>query len=229
MHLQRFTERGIERFAQFLDSVPEYYDAAALEALMSSAELATDVAPAIEVDRREFASRYEAAAYFHTRLAGLPGVETDVGLWSWLAAFLFDQLCPADSKGRRRPGERARWIPDLDSHRKYYRHLLAGPYRFFKAHPDAPRRALALLCGALARPGELNEQLASRQEIVSNKAAMEVATRLYVDPDTARPKPRAAGKARGSVRRLATILKQYDLTWDLNALSADELLQLLPR
>ena len=53
---------------------------------------------------------------------------------------------------------------------------------------------------------------------------MTVATTLYVDPSTGRPKRGAASNA----RRLADTLNQLDLIWDLYALDPDKLLKLLP-
>jgi hypothetical protein len=121
-----------------------------------------------------------------------------------------------------------RWIPEVNNFQRYYRHLLAGPYRIFRAHRDDPERALALLCGPLDKPGDIVEQLASRQEIVTNKAIMLGATRLYIDPATRKPRRGAGGRSGGSPRRLADVLKQFDVTWDLYAMTADNLLGLLP-
>src|SRR5262249_16830000 len=107
-------------------------------------------------------------------------------------------------------------------------HLLAGPYRIYRAHRDNPQRALVLLCGPLDRPGDIVEQFASRQELVTNPTVIESATRLYVDPATNRPRRGAGGKSAGSARRLADVLEQFDVTWDLYTLTPDGLLTLLP-
>ncbi len=160
--------------------------------------------------------------------SGISGVEKDKGLWAWLSLFFFEQLCPTDKLGRRQPKERARWIPATSDFRKYYRHLLAGPYRIFRAHRDNPERALALLSGRLDTPGEVAEQMAARQELVTNKAVVALATNLYIDPATRRLRLGAAGKGPGSARRLSDVLRQFDVTWDLYTMQASDLMAMMP-
>lgn len=161
--------------------------------------------------------------------ARLRNLERDVELWAWLSLHYFEQLCPPDDEGRRKPGERARWIPAVDDYRKYYRHLVAGPYRIYRAHRDNPSRVMAVLAGPVDQPGDIAEQLASRHEIVTNKAAMALATALYIDPATGSPKKGAAGRGPGSARRLADILNQFDLTWDLYAMDAAAMQTMMPK
>lgn len=43
------------------------------------------------------------------------------------------------------------------------------------------------------------------------------------------PKKGAAGRGPGSVRRLADILNQFDLTWDLYMMRTADMLKLMPR
>jgi hypothetical protein len=74
-----------------------------------------------------------------------------------------------------------RAMPLVDNYQKFYRHLLVGPFLIVRAHRDAPDRAIAMLCNPLWKPGEIAEQLASRKELVTNRAVAEVATRLYYD------------------------------------------------
>jgi hypothetical protein len=228
--VRRLTDAGIERLSAFIDSLKGD------EPLDYPAEILTDpqtsepIGCLIEIEQRRFGSRFEAARYLDGKLSdsGLRDVERDQGLWAWLSLFYFEELCPADEAGRRKPGERARWIPEVRNYQRYYRHLLAGPYRIFRAHRDSPVRAMALLCNPLDKPGDIVEQLASRQEFVTNRAIVEGATKLYVDPRTKRPRRGAGGKGDGSPRRLADVLWQFDVAWDLYAMTTDSLLHLLP-
>jgi len=230
MKLRRLNEHGLAMFGEFLDSLttatPQPYPAV----LPADPEASEEVRPSIEIESRTFGSRMEAAKYLHERLSdsGISGLESDRGLWAWLALFYFEELCPLRS-GRRAPGARARWIPEVSDYRRYYRHLLAGPYRIYRAHRANPTRALALLCGPLDRPGDIVEQFASRQKLVTNAAVMEVASALYVEPSTQKAKRGAGGRAAGSPRRLTDVLGQFDVTWDLYALPAHDLLRMLPR
>ncbi len=85
-----------------------------------------------------------------------------------------------------------------------------------------------MLAGPLNQPGDIAEQLASRQEIVTNKAAMALATTLYINSATQRAKKGAAGRGPGSARRFADVLNQFDLTWDLYSMKMDTMLKMLP-
>jgi hypothetical protein len=230
MRVRRFNDAGLERMGEFIDLLTTDSPQSDWASLLSDDSLTEEVAPATDIEAVAFADRFEAARYLDERFStsGLTGVETDTGLWAWLALFYLDVLCPADGNGRRKPRERARMIPEFGRAFRYYRHLLAGPYLIYRAHRDNPDRALALLCQPLDKPGDIVGQLAARQEIVSNKAIMEIATRLYVDVPERRPKRGSGGKGRGSPRRLAQVLDQFSVTWDLYAMSVDDLINMLP-
>ena len=223
MQLRKFNQQGIERFDEIRASAIIQQDD--LDSLLGDRRWSGAVSPAIEVERIDFPTRFEVGAYFYALFDGasIPNLDIDQGIWTWLAAYRFKLLCPTGKK----PGDRARWVLS-NNYRHYYRHLLAGPYQIYKAHSDNPRRAMAVLANQPHEPGDIAEQLASRQEIVTNRCIMEVATRLYIDPSTDRPKTGAAAREQGSARRLAMVLNQLDLTWDLYRLEPDKLIELLP-
>lgn len=231
MIVRRFNQQGLERFSAFLDSLSSDEPQTWVPDLLIDEAASDRVEAEVEIDRRGFGNRLELARYLNERLgdAGIVGLDRDIGLWSWLSYFDFDHLCPQQAGQRRKPGERARWIPATGDFRRYYRHLLAGPYRIFRAHRDSPERAMALLCTPADKPGDIVEQLASRQDLVTSKAAVAAATRLYISPKTQKPKRGAAGRGPGSARRLADIFNQFDVTWNLFALDLDSVLRLLPR
>ncbi len=223
MKLRSFNAGGINRFGQFLSSAAR--DTEDLHAFLGAPSLSTPVTPEIGFEPRSFVNRFAAGEYLYSLLgdSNIFNLDEDRGIWAWLSAFYFDQLCPDGTN----PGKDYRWVPAVNSFRNYYRHLLAGPYFIYRAHKDNPQHAMAVLATPLHRPGDIVEQLASRQELVTNHSVMEAATRLYIGGDGV-PKPRAAGRGAGSARRLADVLTQLDLTWDLYDLSTEKLLELLP-
>ena len=231
MLIKRLNKPGLERLNDFLDSLTGDAPEPVPSTILEDPHTTEHLPKAIEISIRAFANRLDAAKYLYQLLAdsGIPEVERDEGLWAWLSLFFFEHLCPADKSGRRQPGERARWIPATTNWRKYYRHLLAGPYRIFKAHRDDPERALALLSGLLDTPGEIAEQIAASQELVTNRAVVELATDLYIDKNTRRPRRGASGKGLGSARRFVAVLKQFDVTWNLYAMDTADLLLMMPR
>lgn len=230
INIRVFKDSGIQLMEKYLDSLTtdfplEYpnnilYDSAHTELL----------APEVETENRKFTNRYEVGEYFYNIFndSAIENIDRMIGLWSWLALYYFDEFCATDSDGKMKPGERARWIPAVRDYKKYYRHLLAGPYRIYKTHRDNPKRAFALLCTSPDRPGEVVEQLSSRQELVTNSSIMEVATSLYVNKNNGVHKKGASGKGPGSARRLADVFFQFDLTWDLYSMTSEEIINILP-
>lgn len=149
------------------------------------------------------------------------------GEWSWLALQFFDLLCPA-SNGKRKVREDARYLLLPEDFRKAYRHLLAGPFLLFMAHRDHPEEIRGLLATRPDAPGEVYEQLASRKFLITSRAVVSVATRLYLDPSTGRLKRGAGGDRAGTPRRLGDVLQQFDKTYDLQAMTPETLIELLP-
>jgi hypothetical protein len=186
----------------------------------------------IEIERRTFVDRLDAGRYFYETLAPLRRGRTDVlrhkGLWTWLALSWIDILAPVSPQGTRKLFDSRRWVLAVDDYQAYYRHHFAGPYSVYAAHADDPSRAMALLCGTVATPGEVWEQIASRQDFASSPTLVELATRLYFDPATKKLKPGSGSKGAGSPRRLPTVIEQFGLTWDVRGMPVDRLLGLLP-
>jgi hypothetical protein len=230
MKIRRLTAKGIEQFSAFIDSLNTPMPEGVPIWLLDNEETSSTLEVDIDVNATAFTSRFDLAKYLDSKLtdSGLKSLERDIALWAWLTLFYFDQLCPVGKDGSRRSRERARYIPAVEDYRKYYRHLVAGPYSIYRTHRDDPSRVLAVLAGPVDKPGDIAEQLASRQEIVTNKAAMALATNLYIDPATQKPKKGAAGRGPGSARRYADVLNQFDLTWDLYAMDTSGLLIMLP-
>jgi hypothetical protein len=228
--IKRLNSKGVEEFNDFLDSLTGDNPLPFPSRILEDPETTENLPTEIEISIRSFTNRLEAAKYLYALFtdSGLPDLERDKGLWAWLSLFFFDELCATDKSGGKKPGDRARWIPATSDFRKYYRHLLAGPYRIFKAHRDHPERALALLSGTLDTPGEIAEQLAARHELVTNKAVVELATKLFIDEATGKPRRGAASKGPGSARRLVDVLQQFDVTWNLYAMTTSALLSMMP-
>jgi hypothetical protein len=184
----------------------------------------------IDIRQRSFKNRFEVGKFFNEIFAAveIKDIERDRGLWSWLALFYFEEICDTYPDGSPKPGERARWIPDIWNFRKYYRHLLASPFRIYNTYKNEPKTALVLLCKPHYRPGEVVEQLSAYQEVVTNSSLIKAATKLYVNDQNDGHKRGVAGKGPGSSRRLVDVISQLELTWDLYSLNANEILEILP-
>jgi hypothetical protein len=231
MKLSRLTKPGIDRFTEFLDQLEDDPTIEFPANLLTFTGYFTVLDDETDVLCRTFETRWDIAKYLNSLLAssGITDAERDINLWAWLTAFYFDVLCPANDAGERKLRERAAYIPEPENYKRYYRHLLLGPYLIYHAHLDDPARAIALLCKPLHIITDVEAQIAASQELVTNRAVVELATNLYYDPKTKTTKPGAGGKGPGSPRRLVSVLNHFDLTWDLYAATTDELMNLLPK
>lgn len=231
MKLRRFNQAGIERFGEYRKQLLLNPTATPPFELLEDSSL-TEIVADVNVTPQKFPKRYHAGVYLNDLIAsaglGLP--EKDAGLWTWLTLFFFDDVCPAaPSSGEREPRAEERLVPKIGNHQKFYRHLLLGPYLIVRAHRDDPERAIALLHNPLWQPGEIPAQLAARKEMVTNPAVVGAAKKLYYDSVNDELKQGAGSSVKGAPRRLAVVLKQFDLTYYLYGLSADELIALLPK
>lgn len=230
--LRRLNSEGIQEFENYLIGLKQDPSLSIPTHLLLNGQYSEVVDPYSILQTREFPSRFELATYLHDLLGHLEeriDVIQDAGLWSWLTLYYFDQLCPAQANRSRKISELARYVPKVQDFRRYYRHLLAGPYRLYRAHRMNPDIVRGLLANPVNAPGEVFEQLAAVQGIFSAPGAVSAVTKLYFDPATGKLKSGAAGKQPGSARRLREFLNQVDLTWDLYAISVNQLLDLLPK
>ncbi len=229
MILRRFNDEGLQRFHCFLDALSANPAQTIPSDLLTDASCVVPVRPAVEIESRQFVNRMEAATYLDAFLPHVTccDVQRDVGLWAWLTLFYFDQVCPANAHGRRKPYERAWYVPAFDDGRRHYRHVLAGLWRVYRAHRKDPGRAMVFLFQPLHKLNHFYYQLASRQELVTNRAVIGAVTRLYLSRQD-RPKPGATTQGPGGVFRFAALMNQIDLTWDLYEMTPDRILEMLP-
>lgn len=233
MILHRFNRDGVRAFAAYRTNLGVDPSLAPPVEFLTDPALTDEIAGQIEVPNRRFTTRFEAGLFLNELIESLGSViqrpEKDEGLWAWLTLFYFDEVCPADAGGRRKPMGEERLIPLVDNFQRFYRHLLLGPYHIVRAHRSDPQRAMAVLCGPLWKPGEIVGQLTASLELVTNPGVMEMATKLYYDPSTKAFKRGAGSGSKGGARRLATVLNQLDVNYYLYGMTSDELIALLPK
>lgn len=225
---------GLERFETYLCALRTgSRDAPPWNLLDDPAtSLDIDSEPSVDPGNR-FTNRLDAARYLECALMSLDRAQIDhsAGLWSWLGLLYFDQLCPAATDAARIPGKSYRYIlpalSDPNHYRHYYRHLLAGSYTIGRLHQAGAR---VLLCGAVDKLDDFNEQIASRQEFITNPGIVQALDLLYFDTVRGRAKRGAAPNRRkpGTLRRFVDVIQQLDLTHDLYSMSGLEILKILP-
>lgn len=218
MRLRRFTREGVSRFEAFLTNLETDARLQVPEYLLTDPKLSEGIGGEVEIEVRSFETRLEAAKYLDCLIcpAGLTQPEGDVGLWSWLALLYFDQLCPLERGGVRKVNEHARYVPQIDMSRRYYRHMLLGPWMMLQAHRDCPDRLLGLLSSPMnVATSETYRLFIENASLISCPAVVEMATWLYFDRQKGKLKRGSGAKVAGGCRRLIQFLQQLDCTFEV--------------
>lgn len=226
--LSHFTDDGVVAFARWLQAgaagrVPSD--------LLSDPSFSTPIGQ-IELSDRTFDDRYSFGEYLVSLLSPFDKytISYNRNLWTWLAAYYFEQICPPDESGLRQLRREYAYI--LDS-KNYFRHLVRMPWYLVGTHGQTARFLLTPLQTSdpapLSRQSYLLDQLATRQMVIASPTLVGAAERLYSDPRTGRPIRGTAGaRGRGSPRRLAIVANQLSLTFDIRDMPVERFLKLLP-
>jgi len=228
--LRRLNLQGIKKFEEYLDRLrnpggdkePPPVD------LLDHPETSEALPWDVKLEQKNFQNRFELGQYLVSLLEQCDQwkINFDPGLWSWLALFFFDHLCPAGPDGRRKPDANENYILSPDR-RRQYRHALRTTYLFVREYGE---KVLFMFCGPAHKRGQIMEDLSARQYFLGCRGVIEAAGHLYYDPLRNSPKRGAAAKDKlGTVRRFGVVLKQFERTYDLFSLSRQQVLEILPR
>jgi hypothetical protein len=220
---------GILLFKEYLAAARSGSDHPPPRHILWDGAFSDPFSPSIEIEFREFHDAFE----FGQCLSGLLSeceareVSRNHALWSWLSLFYIDQIAPADKRGKRNILEDALYV--LDSSfifRRYYRHMVRAPWQAVRLHGENAK-ILLLSSGKGART-ELAEQLGAYADIFGCTTVIAAAYCLWFDEALQKPRRGSGGKGAGSPRRLAAVVRQLQLTYDLSDCALPEFLKLLP-
>lgn len=223
-----FNDEGIAEFERVVGEIRNGNLKRIPESLITDDQFSETAEPLINIESIPNTEKSVLVPYLvgALNLRSNKGLYFNRGLWTWLSAFYFENVCPADGRGVRKVNESAFYIlKDPKNHQKYYRHLLAYPCRLYSELGELSKM---FLIGTFQKRGEITEQFGAYQEIALNKGILEAATLMYWDEQNGKLKKGAAGKGAGSARRLVRIIRQYQLTYDLNSMSGKEIADLMP-
>lgn len=229
MKLKIFTDEGVNKFRNFLIELKNNPEV--IKPDLMASEYSKNFQPVVSVDENKyFSSRMELAEYLNQIFlnAGLRAqtIVSNDKLWTWLTYLWFDQICPTNGNVRQ-VRELVRYICSPDW-RKYYRHYVASSFRIYNAL--GKENSLLFLNRPVDDHGDYNEQLASRQEIISSPNLIKVAHTLYWDGNENRPKRGGSDRKKpGNLRRLIKLFGQIELTYDIFSMKPEEIVKTLPK
>jgi hypothetical protein len=229
--IRKFTDEGIEQFRRYLAELREGATSPPPFHLLNDPVTSKPVNDEIQIENREFATRLELAQYLDDALVEFESdsIETDVFLWSWLSLVYFDQVCPVQKEGIRKPGRDYRHILE-PGYPNGHRHLLCGPYMVYSVYGLGADLTKLFLWTPLHMESRFHHQLAVRQTLITNRGVLEAAHQMYFNEKEGSPMRGALGEksSPGTLLRYIDVIQQLDLNYDLYSMTGEEVLQLLP-
>lgn len=221
---------GIRKFLEYLAALRADPTLPPPVSLLHDGLTSDPFEPTIELGDRSFENAFELGQYMVEALSDCEDrmISRNHGLWSWLALHHFDRLCRVDADGRRKPLEDAVYaLEERFSFRRYYRHCVRTPWLAVKEHGELAK--VLLLTSGRGTRTDIGEQLGAYQDLFANRTIIGAAFAMYFDAGLQKPKRGAGGKGPGSVRRLASVVRQLELTYDLQDCPQVQFFSLLPR
>ena len=228
MKIRSMTPDGVDAFRTWLNGRASGDIPAEL---LTGSKQTKSFQPALEIEQRKFTCRYELGQYVNEILGpvSLSEVPRNHGIWSWLSIFFFDSLCPKNPDGTRDPKESVRYIWDV-SFSKYYRHLIGHTVYSIRLYGEEAKPLFVAPSKRIVHT-DYCEQIFGYQDLCHTVSFIATANRLYFDQKKNQIKAGATPNTRkpGTVRRLGDVFNQIALTFDVQGMSPEQILQKLPQ
>ena len=180
----------------------------------------------IEVERRPFRTRREAAEYLAPLLEPVSRLATDdAAMWSWLGMFYFADTAPQRDGAVRLSPVPETFVVDQSVRRSYllsYRHYLWGSWRLHAIHGE---RAAFLLDQDITSFSDLAERSLGSLRIFNAEGIVPLFIRLYTEGRQQKPQ---SIHSRGGLRHIIRVLDQMERTHDVYGMEPEALLRVLP-
>lgn len=232
--LHRFNERGLAAFHVALsgDGGKHIKPDGLSEAFLDSPEFTEVVAEGVQLPEGPFAGKYEFGHALAEAMGGdlASKALADDAVWPWLSYLYRDLVMPIKQQGRFVGSHHRHFISNLGerSSKSHHRHLVRAAVATVLRFGEHAR----CLMGKIDEHTTYEEQMMSRRESIRLAGATEIVKAvgtLYFDPKKGRHKRNAAKNAPGSMIRLIEVINQLDVSYEIESLSAEELLALLPK
>ncbi|MDB4078253.1 hypothetical protein N9509_02415 [Amylibacter sp.] len=194
----------------------------------------TIIAPDTMIDpNRIFSNRLELGLYLNSvidKKSSLSQYE-NVGFWTWISALYLNQILEQKkSKSEYKLWTDVRYIPHKKlSKLRWYRHLCYLPYHLCSRRP-ASIAEFFLMMEPYKHSENIEKLWTQDKEFSSSLGVIEVAKELYIDKKTKEYRKKYTGDGPGSAKRLANVIvKQWQMNYDVNMLSRDQVWDLLPK
>lgn len=229
--IRKFNAEGLAQFAAWLEAHRHKASAPPVAMLTDPAltEMVSGLGP---ISTDAFATKYEMGKEVLKALGtNWEAHINDAGLMAWLSLALHKSTM-VDGKGQVFIGTPSRHILALDTQWKNYthcrRHLVRSAAFFLGHYGDKGRVFLAELPGENSK---LEEQVPARikKGLAYCRSLAEAIYQLYWDEKRQTHRRGSRGEGAGGIIRLIKILEQLDVTFDIQTVTGDQLVALLPK
>lgn len=237
MKLAALNKAGIERFEAFLDQAKGTTTPPPAEILtdnnyLDEVELLGGEVRLVDApDNCTKKELVEVIAGRFSNRADLAAISQMKGVGAFLALHYFDTICKKKKNGTWLVRERAKYVPELFDHLKFYRHLILGPLSLFHMHGV---NADMFLGNPASEHPDIIEQTASRVEVITSPSLIKVMAMLYWDTASGKVKETATSfdpVPDGALRRFVgpgSFTVQYGDVYDFADMTANQILGILP-
>lgn len=235
--LYKFTDNAIKRFLREYGEFQRQPMEIA-EKFMSNPENMMPLIPEVHADssqiqlntERIFLDRKDFGEYLANTLGDIGQIYAqENGFWLWLSFIYVKQLAYKDDSSPN-TGKMGRWVPSPKGQSRY-RHLVRGPYNVCYQHTEHDDiKTLLLGARSLNTSGDVYEQLyGGRAEIAAYAGVLKGLARIFTKDGRVKVGVAGGSDQPGTARRVGKLLNQLKLTYYLEALTPDELLDILPK
>ena len=226
--VRRLTDAGIERAKEFLTYMREHPRAnrEPPRELLFGERYSRPFRKSVQIERRAFRTRRDAAQYFVPKFHSIRHLVTDhAGLWSWLGMYYFAstvrvesgevQLSPLDETFVAQHGH------DRPNQLKYQNYLWCA-WRLYTTHGES---VAFLLDQDLTSMTALTDRALRSVRAFRSVGVIPLMMRLYTAGGRQK---RGVRDAPGGQRHLLRVLNQLERTYDVYGMSSDALVRVLP-
>lgn len=233
--VRQLTQEGIDAFRDYIEAtrrgenrgpIPSY--------LLYGSPCSESISQQVEIEQRQFITKYEAAVYFSRVFENLDQEEIsyNAGLWSWLSLYYLDELSQSNANGTRKLKASYCYILAVEQGTirwgQHRNHLLAAPFSVYKRHGEDARMLLKV---SVASNPTLTSQIVERQQFSRSRGFIKLINWLYFD-GSGNLKPGSVAKTKptkpGSLFRLFAVFQQLEVNYDIFNMTRDQMMKLLP-
>lgn len=220
--IKKFNAEGEKKFEDFFDKKLRNRKTPVPFKFLTSDTLTVNLEKEIIIDNsKKFNSAFDFGKYLFQKLKDFENIRFETGIFHWLTLAFFNQLFPGPSGG----SQKIKYILQKKSVSSWKKHLVRLRWELYYEFKD---KSLVYLTQPVNNWSDQEESISASPALISSENILDLYTMLYLRYDNQK-KPKIISKRNisGNHREFTRELSIYQLNFDINRMSPDELLDLL--